>query len=246
MSDNTGKPISSIPNVKHLMKLSYRELKEIFAPIFSGLEPEKSQPASDIMNELSDLVFGRTKIKLFWGWRRAFNAAQLYCYLLHIEISCLARAHQKTTNELERLIPKIEIGNKALHENYIGLATDYSSSLNKQQKESKALSNYGKQSNPTPPNTIKFFYACVDTILKLDSQEQLYLEDVNTLARDLLLDREAHYKIEWKKEKPFKKEWFKNKLRQYPQLPEYLLVSKGKNKSLRITTVKIIKENLAI
>lgn len=111
---------------------------------------------------------------------------------------------------------------------------------------SRKASNNAKQSNPTPINATEYFYECVQKVIDLDYDQQLYLKDLNLLALTLLKDREAHYPLEWKNGSPFQEDWFLGQLKKHPSLPNYLRTSKGKKARLKGTTIERIKDELGI
>ena len=108
---------------------------------------------------------------------------------------------------------------------------------------SRKASNNGKKGNPTPTNTIEYFYECAEKIIKFDKDNQLYLKDVAELAREELLDKVADYELQWKNDEPFELKWFHNKLKQHPNLPDYLQSRKGKRKALREDTLNEVKNH---
>jgi len=111
---------------------------------------------------------------------------------------------------------------------------------------SRKASNNGKKSNPAPINATEYFYECVQKVLDLDYDQQLNLKDLNPLALTLLVDREAHYPLEWKNGTPFKEDWFRGQLKKHPSLPSYLRTNKGKKARLKGTTIERIKDELGI
>lgn len=112
-----------------------------------------------------------------------------------------------------------------------------------QQKTRQAAS----KANPTPKNTIKYFFECVNSVLALDTEKQLYSKDIAKLARRQLLDKVGDYEIEWKKNKAFGEDWFTKKLKNdFLNLPEYLSSNVGKKRNSREETIKKIESELGI
>lgn len=111
---------------------------------------------------------------------------------------------------------------------------------------SRKASNNAKKSNPTPDKTIEYFYECAEKIIKFDKDNQLYLKDVAELAREELLDKVADYELHWKNDEPFELKWFHHKLKEHPNLPDYLLSRKGKKKALREDTLNKTKIHFGI
>jgi hypothetical protein len=111
-----------------------------------------------------------------------------------------------------------------------------------QQKNRQAAS----MANATPKNTIKYFFECVNSVLALDTEKQLYPKDVVKLARNQLLDKVGNYKIEWKNE-AFGEKWFTKKLKEdFLNLPEYLSSNVGKKRDSREATIKKVESELGI
>ena len=251
---------SKIPeqDLKFLMDLNANEVSEFLTPIIIRKNKTDYEFLENLEDDLFELALNLNKNELSEEVLKSHNAALLLAYKYHTILSVEvdksieeARSNSKTLKSSIELIDTLIDQNKSLLDNDKAIAKAYFSlkkeakKLGDEQKiKSMVSSTNAKKSNPTPPNTVEYFYTCAEMIIELDTGNRLYLKDVSELARNELLDKVADYKLEWKKEDPFKIEWFHKQLKKHPNLPEYLRSKKGKNEALRkeaINNIKILR-----
>jgi hypothetical protein len=117
-----------------------------------------------------------------------------------------------------------------------------------QEEKSKVRSDRvqgGKNSKLPPVGFDEAYKKCVERVLNLDKDKQLYMTNLASLSRDLIFDKAAFYSIEWKND-PFSVDWFVVKLKEIVKPPAYLSSKKGKQQQALKTTISKIKDELLI
>jgi hypothetical protein len=251
---------SPLHYLKHLMGLDINKIDKLFTPLFDKRieNTETSEFLDSLDDEISDLMFSMDKSELSEQALLSFNSSILSNYLLSVQLRRTTYQHnenlKENTSSLKSAVVIIEhllqhqndsIDNdKSVAKAYFALKEEIKTLEDKQVTRSRMYSDAGKKGNSTPPNTVEYFYMCVDSVLALDTEKQLYKVDIVNLARRLLLDRDELYKIDWGNKDPFKDDFFKNKINEYPKLPAYLKTSKGKQPKLKPELIRRIETEL--
>jgi hypothetical protein len=260
MNDDINKTKNPLHYLKLLMGLNAAEISDKFTPIFNARRKkrEHSEFLESLEDDLYNIILSIDKKELSDKACLSFNASTLLCNLFNAELNSELEAHSNSLklhgNLLENSIEIIENllkqqkdsakQDKSVEKDISALKEEVKKLSDERNSRSIKLSNNAKQSNPTPPDTIKYFYICVKIVLNLDTKKQLFKADVVSLARRLLLNRDELYKIEWGDRDPFKDGFFTDKINEYPELPEYLKTSKGKQPKLKPNIIKNIEIDL--